>query len=95
MRSDFKNVKMMETITRERAIKFNNRMIRERIFVDIPQSEMVFFKLFADKMGWSVNSKQNLWDEYMKSSPTNIDLSEEEILEEVRAVRYGKVQANR
>jgi len=66
-------------------------MIQERIFVDIPQSDMIFFKFFADKMGWTLNSKQALWDEYMKRSPKNVDLSEEEILEEVRAVRYGKV----
>ena len=30
----------------------------------------------------------------MKNSPENIDLSDDEIMEEVRAVRYGKVQDN-
>ena len=82
----------METIVKENSINPNNDMARERIFVDIPQSDMMFFKLFADKMGWSVNYKQSLWDEYIKNSPEiTPDLSEEEIMEEVRAVRYGKV----
>ena len=68
---------------------------REKILVEIPQSDMIFFKLFADKLGWQFNSRQSLWDEYIKVSPENVDLSEEEIMEEVRAVRYGKVQSHR
>ena len=68
-----------------------NSMVRERFFIEIPHTDMFFFKLFADKMGWTLNNRQALWDEYIKNSPENIDLSEEEILEEVRAVRYGKV----
>jgi len=84
----------MATVARKNAIKSSNVMMREKMFVDIPQSDVVFFKLFAAKMGWKFNSKQNLWAEYVKNNPKNVDLSEEEILEEVRAVRYGKVQDN-
>jgi len=70
---------------------FNRRMPREKILVDIPQSDITFFRLFADKFGWQLINKQILWKEYMRNSPQNVDLSEEEIMEEVRAVRYGKV----
>ena len=66
-------------------------MIQERIFVDIPQSEMIFFKHFADKMGWAYDTKQNMWKEFIKNSPKDVDLSEEEIVAEVMSVRYGKV----
>ena len=65
---------------------------REKILVDIPQTDLLFFKLFADKFGWQFNSKQSLWDEFIRNSPENVDLSEEEIMEAVRAVRYDKVQ---
>jgi len=75
-------------------VNSGNDMMRERFFVDIPPTDILFFELFADKMGWKVNKKQALWDEYIKSSPQNVNLSEEEILEEVRAVRYAKVQDN-
>jgi len=78
----------MQTIKSKRSIK---NIERERIFVDLPQSDMVLFQLFADKMGWLVDKKQNLWDKYIQNSPRNVDLSDEEIMEEVRAVRYGKV----
>ena len=84
----------MATIVTDKPLLSDNGMVRERIFVDIPQSEVIFFQYFADRMGWQFKSKQSLWDEYIKNSPENTDLSEEEIIEEVRAVRYGKVQDN-
>ena len=84
----------METEAREKSITSNDGIIREKILVDIPQSDLMFFKLFADKLGWRFKSKQSLWEEYIKSGPGNVDLSEEEIMEEVRAVRYGKIQDN-
>jgi len=49
---------------------------------------VVFFELFAAKLGWQFKSKKSLWEEYIKENPDSVDLSEEEILEEVRAVRY-------
>ena len=69
-------------------------MTHEKILVNIPQSDLLFFEIFANKLGWQFNTKQMLWDEFVKSSPENIDLSDEEIMEEIRAVRYGKVQNN-
>ena len=86
----------MITQIKEKPITINssNGMTSEKILVDVPQADMVFFKLFADKLGWQFNSKQNLWEEYMKNSPGNVDLSEDEIMEAVSAVRYGKVQDN-
>ncbi|MDR2458174.1 MAG: hypothetical protein LBD41_06830 [Clostridiales Family XIII bacterium] len=50
-----------------------------------------FFKQFADKMGWKVKMQQNLWDEYIKTCPIEVDLSDEDIMAEVRVVRYGKM----
>jgi len=85
----------MITEIKEKAIISNNGKMREKILVDIPQSDMMFFRICAAKFGWSYNSRQNLWDEYIKSSPSNVDLSEEEIIEELRIARYGQVQANR
>ena len=69
-------------------------IINREIYVKMPETDMVFFQLFADKMGWAIENKQNIWDEYIKNSPKNIPLSEEEIMEDVRAVRYEKAQNN-
>jgi hypothetical protein len=78
--------------TKEKLITSNNRMQREKILVDIPQSDLMFFRLFADKLGWQFSSRQKLWDDFIRNSPENADLSEDEIMEEVKAVRYGKIQ---
>jgi hypothetical protein len=42
-------------------------------------------------MGWYVENQQTMWDKYILNSPHNVDLTDEEIMEEVRAVRYGKM----
>ena len=78
----------MQTVTLKRGSRSS---ARERVFIDLPQADMKFLQLFASKMGWSVDKKQNLWDKYILNSPQNADLSDEEIMEEVRAVRYGKL----
>jgi hypothetical protein len=85
----------METELMERSLISANGTKREKILVEIPQSDMIFFKFFADKLGWQFNSRQRLWEEYIKDSPENADLTDEEIMEEVRAVRYEKVQGHR
>jgi len=87
-------MKNMVTETIEKSITSNNGMMREKILVDIPQSDLIFLKLFASKLGWQFKTKQMLWDEFIRSSPENVDLSDEEIMEEIRAIRYGKVQDN-
>ena len=84
----------MVTEVNEQSIISSNEIKREKILVDIPYSDMMFFELFANKLGWRFNSKYSLWEEYIKNSPANVDLSEEDILEEVRAFRYGQVQDN-
>jgi hypothetical protein len=63
-------------------------VISEKVFVDIPLSDIVLFKQLADKMGWKVVFQQNLWSEYAGTCPKNVDLSDDDIMAEVRAVRY-------
>ena len=82
---------MATTILQNRTSRLSMRNIQqEDVSVKIPQSDMVFFQLFADKMGWLVNRKQDLWEKYAVNSPQNVPLTDEEIMEEVRAVRYAK-----
>jgi len=71
-------------------LKRKRSRVSEEIYVKMPQSDIRFFQQFAKKMGWLIDNKQNLWDNYIKNSPTNVDLTDEEIMEEVRAIRYAK-----
>jgi len=58
--------------------------------LNIPKSEVRFFRELADKMGWTVETKQSALQQYIASRPKNVKISGEEILSEVYAVRYGK-----
>jgi hypothetical protein len=66
-------------------------VVSEKIFVDIPLSDLMFFKQLADKMGWKVKMRQNLWDEYINTCSKEVEMSDEDIMSEVRIVRYGKL----
>jgi len=58
--------------------------------LNIPKSDMRFFKEFVNKMGWIVETKESALQKYILSRPKNVELTDEEILSEVYAVRYGK-----
>ena len=60
------------------------------IRLNIPKSDMRFFKELVAKMGWVVETKESALQQYILSRPKNVKLSDEEILSEVYAVRYAK-----
>ena len=71
-------------------VTLKRNMLSKEFYVKMPQSDMVFFQFFAKKMGWLIENKTDLLDKYIASRPQNIDLTDEDIMEEVRAVRYAK-----
>ncbi|MDR3188936.1 MAG: hypothetical protein LBT94_07110 [Prevotellaceae bacterium] len=62
----------------------------QNIYLTVPQSEVGFIMTLAQKMGWEVETKADLLRRYISSRPQNVGLSEEEIIEEVCAIRYDK-----
>ena len=44
----------------------------------------------AKKMGWSIETKESLLKNYISKRPTKVELSDEDIMEEINAVRYRK-----
>jgi hypothetical protein len=58
--------------------------------INLPKSDMRFFREFVAKMGWVVETKESALQKFIASCPKNVDISDEEILSEVYAVRYGK-----
>jgi hypothetical protein len=62
----------------------------QNIYLNVPPSEVGFIMTLARKMGWEVETKMDLLNKYIASRPKNVGLSDEEIMKEVRAVRYAK-----
>jgi len=60
------------------------------VHLNVPKSEIQFFRELVTKMGWVVDTRESALQKYISSRPKNVKLSDEEILSEVYAVRYGK-----
>jgi len=63
----------------------------QNIYLNVPKSEVRFIMTLAQKMGWKAETKASLLDKFIASRPKNVDLTDEDIMEAVREVRYGKV----
>lgn len=60
----------------------------QNVLLSIPQSEVAFISSLALKMGWQVRLKEEMLDNFINSCPNDVDLSDDDIMQEVRAVRY-------
>jgi len=64
--------------------------MNQGIFLSIPKSDIKFFKELAKKMGWDIDIREDFLKDYIASRPKRVNLSEEEILAELNAIRYEK-----
>ena len=60
------------------------------IYLNVPMTDWVLLKELIRKFGWQAETREQLLDRFVKSRPTSPALSEEEIMDEVNAVRYKK-----
>lgn len=63
--------------------------VYENINVNVPAGEMPFFKKLIEKMGGEIVDKDPL-EEFLRTRPKEVDVTDEEIMEEVAKVRYKK-----
>lgn len=62
----------------------------QSVYLNIPKTDMKFLKELVKKMGWSVETKESLLKKYISNRPAKVDLSDEDIMKEINAVRYCK-----
>jgi len=62
----------------------------EELVLSVPISDYGIIEALAARMGWSVRPRRTSVDRFIASCPQTPQLTDEEIMEEVRAVRYGK-----
>lgn len=58
------------------------------VYLNVPFSDWVLLKELIRKFGWKAETREQLLERFVKSRPSNPSISEEEIIEEVKAVRY-------
>ena len=71
------------------ATMVNNAQM-QGIYVNVPAVDWSLFRELIRKFGWKAETREQLLDRFISSRPTTSSISEEEIMDEVRAVRYGK-----
>lgn len=62
--------------------------VSEQIFLNVPTADMGLFKSLMSKFGWEYETRKDTLKRFIMSRPKAVDLTDDEIMEEVRAVRY-------
>jgi len=57
---------------------------------NISQSDVNFFEEFIKRMGWAFKTKENVLEKFIETRPENVDLTDNEIVEEIRSIRYAE-----
>ena len=57
---------------------------------NISQTDVNFFEEFAKRMGWAYKAQDSVLEKFIQSRPQNVDLKDEEIMDEIRTIRYMK-----
>ena len=64
--------------------------MNQGVFLSIPKSDIKFFKELAKKMGWDIDIREDFLKDYIASRPKKVNISEEEIIAELKTIRYGE-----
>ena len=59
------------------------------VYLNVPLSDWSLLKELIRKFGWQSETREQLLDRFIASRPQQPPLTEEEIMDEVRAARYG------
>lgn len=60
------------------------------VYVNVPAVDWSLFRELIRKFGWQAETREQLLDRFAASRPSKPAMSEEDIMDEVKAVRYAK-----
>lgn len=67
-----------------------NSSALQGVYLNVPMSDWSLLKELIRKFGWQSETREQLLDRFIASRPQQPPLTEEEIMEEVRAARHGE-----
>ncbi len=59
------------------------------VYLNIPRADWTLLQELVIRFGWQSETREQMLEEFMQTRPMNVDLTEEDIMDEVRAVRYA------
>lgn len=60
------------------------------VYVNVPTVDWSLFRELIRKFGWQAETREQLLDRFVNTRSASPSISEDEIMDEVRAVRYAK-----
>ncbi len=60
------------------------------VYINVPKNDWPLFRELIRKFGWKAETREQLLDRFVSSRPSDADISEEDIMDEVKAIRYSK-----
>lgn len=60
------------------------------VYIKVPSVDWTLLRELIRKFGWKAETREQLLARFVNSRPANADLSEDEIMNEVKAVRYAQ-----
>ena len=67
-----------------------NNVQMQGVYVNVPAVDWSLFRELIRKFGWQAETREQLLDRFADGRPSKPEMSEEEIMDEVKAVRYVK-----
>lgn len=64
-----------------------NNTTTQGVYVNVPVVDWSLFRELIRKFGWEAETREQLLDRFVSTRPTNPDISEEEIMDEVKAAK--------
>ena len=56
------------------------------VYLNIPCADWTLLQELVNRFGWQSETREQMLEEFMQTRPMNVDLTEEDIMNEVRAV---------
>ena len=60
------------------------------VYLNIPRTDWSLLQELINRFGWQSETREQMLEEFIQTRPTVSDLTEDDIMDEVRAIRYAK-----
>ncbi len=64
--------------------------LAQGVYLNVPRADWNLFQELVRKFGWEAESREEMLDKFLQTRPDESDLTETDIMNEVKAVRYKK-----
>lgn len=68
----------------------NTPTMTQGVYLNIPRTDWSLLQALISRFGWQSETREQILDEFIRTRPAVSCLTEDEIMDEVRAVRYAK-----